>query len=176
VLYVKTTGGEAAQAVAAVRRIWAGYNPDFPFDYSFLDQRFAELYQSDEQVGRLFRLFAGIAIFLSCLGLFGLAAYTAQVRTREIGIRKVLGASLGSIIVLLSRDFLRLVVIAILVASPLSWLYLRGWLQDFVYRIPIGWWVFVLAGGAAILLALLTIGWQALRAAMANPVDSLRSE
>ena len=175
VLYVKTTAGEAAQAVAAVRRIWAGYNSDFPFDYSFLDQRFAALYRSDEQVGRLFRLFAGIAIFLSCLGLFGLAAYTAQVRTREIGIRKVLGASAGSIIVLLSRDFLRLVFVAIVVASPLSWLYLRGWLQDFVYRIPIGWWVFVLAGGGAILLAVLTIGWQALRAAMANPVYSLRS-
>ena len=123
----------------------------------------------------LFRSFAGLAIFISCMGLLGLAMFTAEQRTREIGIRKVLGASLGSIIVLLSRDFLRLVVIAIVVASPLSWLYLRGWLQDFVYRIPIGWWVFVLAGGAAILLALVTIGWQAIRAAMANPVDSLRS-
>ena len=176
VLYVKTTGKEAAQAIAAVRKLADTYNPGFPFDYSFLDQRFEALYKTDQRTGSLFQLFAGIAIFISCLGLFGLASYTAQVRIREIGIRKVLGASVTSIVTLLSRDFLRLVVIAIVIACPLAWVYMHSWLQDFVYRITIGWWVFVLAGVAAILLALVTIGGQAIRAAVSNPVDSLRND
>jgi putative ABC transport system permease protein len=174
-LYVKTTGRQAAQAIAAVRKQWDAYNPGFPFDYSFLDQRFDTLYQSERRTGGLFELFAGIALFVSCLGLFGLAAYTSQVRTREIGIRKVLGASPASIVALLSRDFLVLVVVGIVVASPLAWLYMHNWLQDFAYRITIGWSVFLLAGGAAIALAFLTIGWQSLRAAMADPIDSLRN-
>jgi putative ABC transport system permease protein len=173
-LYVKTTGGRAAQAVAAVRKLWNVYNPGFPFDYSFLDQRFDSLYWSERRTGGLFELFAGIALLISCLGLFGLAAYTAQVRTREIGIRRVLGASVAGIVGLLSKDFLLLVGVAIVVASPLAWLYMHNWLQDFAYRITIGWWVFLVAGGAAIVLALLTIGWQSVRAAMADPVKSLR--
>lgn len=175
-LYVKTTGTEAPRAIAALRRLAAAYHPGFPFDYSFLDQRFEALYRADQRTDVLFRFFAGIAIFISCLGLFGLASYTAEVRTREIGIRKVLGASVGSIVRLLSRDFLRLVFVAILIASPLAWLYMYSWLQDFVYRITIGWWVFLLAGAAAILLAVLTICGQSIRAAMANPVKSLRHD
>jgi putative ABC transport system permease protein len=175
-LYVKTSGRDAAQAIAAVRKLSERYHAGFPFDYSFLDESFETLYRADQQTGTLFRLFAGIAIFISCLGLFALASYTAQVRTREIGIRKVLGASVASIIALLSRDFLRLIGIAILVACPLAWLYMHSWLQSFVYRIAIGWWVFLLAGGAAVVLALVTIGWQSVRAALSNPVDSLRSE
>lgn len=175
-LYVKTTGRDAMAAVDAVRKLSGTFHPGFPFDYTFLDASFEELYRADQQTGSLFQLFAGIAIFISCLGLFGLASYTAQVRTREIGIRKVLGASIGSIVALLSRDFLRLVAIAIVVACPLAWLYMHSWLQNFVYRISIGWWVYLLAGGAAIGLALLTIGWQAVRSALANPVESLRSE
>ncbi len=174
-LYVKTEGRQAEQAVAAVRKVWKSYNPGFPFEYSFLDERFDALYKSDRRTGGLFELFAGIALFVSCLGLFGLAAYTAQVRTREIGIRKVLGASVGSIVRLLSKDFLVLVMVAIVIASPLAWLYMHNWLQDFAYRITIGWSVFLLAGGAAILLALLTIGWQSVRAAMSDPIDSLRN-
>jgi putative ABC transport system permease protein len=175
-LYVKTEGRQAQQAVAAVRKLWKSYNPGFPFEYSFLDERFDALYRSDRRTGGLFELFAGIALFVSCLGLFGLAAYTAQVRTREIGIRKVLGASVGSIVGLLSRDFLVLVGVAIVIASPLAWLYMRSWLQDFAYRMTIDWWVFLLAGAAAIVLALLTIGWQSVRAAMTDPVKSLRSQ
>lgn len=175
-LYVKTSGKEAARAIAAVRKLSQTYHPGFPFDYTFLDSSFEMLYRNDRQTGTLFRLFAGIAIFISCLGLFALASYTAQVRTREIGIRKVLGASVASIIILLSRDFLRLIVIAIMVACPLAWLYMHSWLQSFVYHIAIGWWVFLLAGGAAIVLALVTIGWQSVRASIANPVDSLRNE
>ncbi len=175
-LYVKTQGRDASQAIAAVRKLSGIYHQGFPFDYSFLDQTFEALYLADQRTGALFQLFAGIAIFISCLGLFGLASYTAQVRTREIGIRKVLGASVASIVTLLSRDFLQLVAIAIVIACPLAWLYMHRWLQDFVYRISIGWWVFLLAGGAAIALALLTIGWQSIRAAVVNPVKSLRTD
>ena len=175
-LYVKTSGRDAAQAIAAVRKLSETYNAGFPFEYTFLDQFFEALYRADRQTGTLFQLFAGIAIFISCLGLFALASYMAQVRNREIGIRKVLGASVASIITLLARDFLRLVGIAIVIASPLAWLYMHSWLQNYVYRIAIGWWVFLFAGGAAITLALLTIGWQSVRAAIANPVDSLRND
>ena len=174
--YVKTSGREASRAIAAVSGLWKQYNPGFPFDYSFLDQNYERMYRSDIRTGGLFLWFAGIAIFLSCLGLFGLATYTAQVRTREIGIRKVLGASVASIVALLSRDFLWLVLIAIVIASPLAGWGMYRWLQDFVYRADIGWWVFALAAGSALGLALLTIGWQAVRAALANPVDALRSE
>ncbi len=173
-LYVKTTSGKAAQAVAAVRKLWDVYNPGFPFDYRFLDDRFNDLYSTEQRTADLFKLFAGIAILISCLGLFGLAAYTAQVRTREIGIRRVLGASVVNIVALLSKDFLVLVGAAIVIASPLAWLYMHNWLQDFAYRIAIGWWVFILAGGAAIVLALLTIGWQSVRAAKTDPVESIR--
>jgi putative ABC transport system permease protein len=176
ILYIKTSGRDAAKAIAAVRKLSETYHPGFPFDYAFLDQRFSAMYRADRQTGTLFQLFAGIAIFISCLGLFALAFYMARMRTREIGIRKVLGASVASIITLLSRDFLRLVAIAIVVASPLAWLYMHSWLQRFAYRIAIGWWVFLIAGGAAVALALLTIGWQSVRAAIANPVDSLRNE
>jgi putative ABC transport system permease protein len=174
--YVKTEGREASRAIAAAQKLWRQYNPGFAFDYSFLDQHYEKMYRSDIRTGGLFMRFAGIAIFLSCLGLFGLATYTAQVRTREIGIRKVLGASVVSIVALLSRDFLRLILIAIVIASPLAGWGMYQWLQDFVYRTAINGWVFVLAGGAALGLALLTIGWQALRAALANPVKALRSE
>jgi putative ABC transport system permease protein len=176
IYYVKTGGHEAPKAIAAVQKLWRQYNPTQPFDYSFLDQRYESLYRSDIRIGSLFTGFTGIAIFLSCLGLFGLATYTAQVRTREIGIRKVLGASVFSLIALLSRDFLRLVLIAIVIASPIAGWAMYRWLQDFVYRVAISWWMFALAGFAALGLALLTIGWQAVRAALANPVKALRSE
>jgi putative ABC transport system permease protein len=176
IYYVKTGSHEAAKAIATAQKLWRQYNPTMPFDYGFLDQQYEALYRSDIRIGSLFTRFAGIAIFLSCLGLFGLATYTAQVRTREIGIRKVLGASMGSIVALLSRDFLRLVLIAIVIASPLAGWGMYLWLQDFAYRVALSWWMFALAGLAALGLALLTIGWQAMRAALANPVRALRSE
>ncbi|HVU93621.1 MAG TPA: ABC transporter permease [Puia sp.] len=176
VFYVKTAGHGASRAIAAAQKLWRQYNPGMPFDYNFLDGSYEEMYRSDMQTGDLFTGFAGIAIFLSCLGLFGLATYTAQVRTREIGIRKVLGASVTSIVALLSRDFLWLVLIAIVIASPLAAWGMDRWLQDFVYRTDVAWWVFAVAGGAALGFALLTIGWRAVRAALANPVDSLRAE
>jgi putative ABC transport system permease protein len=124
----------------------------------------------------LFTYFAAIAIFISCLGLLGLAAYTAQVRTREIGVRKVLGASVSGIVGLLAMDFIKLVFISILIAMPVAWWAMNKWLQDFAYRINISWWVFLLAGSIAILIAFITISFQSIKAAIANPVNSLRSE
>jgi len=176
VFYVKTAGHAAPRAIAAAQKLWRQYNPGMPFAYNFLDSEYEEMYRSDMRTGDLFTGFAGIAMFLSCLGLFGLATYAAQVRTREIGIRKVLGASVASIVALLSRDFLWLVLLAIVIASPLAGWGMDRWLRDFVYRTDVAWWVFAVAGASALGVALLTIGWQAVRAALANPVKALRSE
>jgi len=134
------------------------------------------LYQNEQRTGLLFNIFAGIAIFISCLGLFGLAAYTAQVRTKEIGVRKVLGASVSGIIQLLAKDFVKLVVVAIVIATPIAWYLMNAWLQDFAYKINLGWSVFVIAGLIAIAIALFTISFQSIKAAVANPVKSLRTE
>ena len=127
-------------------------------------------------IGKLSRLFAGLTILISCLGLFGLAAYTAERRTKEIGIRKVLGASVQNLLYLMSKDFLKLVLIAFVIAFPLAWWYMSHWLQDFAYRISINWWVFIAAGIGAILVALLTVSFQAIKAAISNPIKSLRTE
>lgn len=175
-IYIKTTGKDAPKAIAALERQWKKYNSDFPFEYSFLDEQFNNLYKSEQRTGLLFNVFAAIAIFISCLGLFGLAAYTAQLRTREIGVRKVLGASLPGIVRLLAGDFIKLVFIAILLATPISWYVMNKWLQDFAYKTNIGWVVFLLSGIIAVLIALFTISFQSLKAAMANPVKSLRTE
>ncbi len=150
--------------------------PGTPFQYSFLDDRFEAMYRSEERMSRIATSFAGIAVFIACLGLLGLAASTAERRTKEIGIRKVLGASVSGIVALLSGEFVKLVLIAIVIASPVSWWAMNRWLQDFAYRIDIEWWMFAVAGLAAVAIALLTISWQAIRAAMANPVESLRAE
>lgn len=162
--------------VGSVQRMWKKYNADFPFDYDFMDQLYDSMYKSDLRSGTLFSVFAGIAIFISCLGLFGLATYTAQVKIKEIGIRKVLGASVANITMMLSKDFLSLIVISLVIASPVAWYLMNKWLQDYVYRIHIQWWVFVLAGLTAILMAFITISYQAIKAALTNPVKSLRSE
>jgi len=175
-LYIKTNGADAPKAIAAAEQEWKKYNTGFPFNYSFLDDDYNNLYKSDQRTNLLFNIFAGIAIFISCLGLFGLAAYTAQMRTREIGVRKVLGASVPGIMQLLAIDFVKLVVIAILIAVPVSRYVMNKWLQDFAYKINISWTVFVLAGVIAILIAVFTISFQAIKAAVANPVKSLRTE
>ena len=175
-LYVKTNGRDAPKAIAALEKVWKKYNADFPFNYTFLDEAFNNLYKSDQRQGLLFNIFAAIAIFISCLGLFGLAAYTAQVRTREIGVRKVLGASVAGIIRLLAVDFIRLVFIAIIIAVPVAWYVMNKWLQDFAYKVNIGWTVFFIAGVSAVLIAILTISFQSIKAALANPVKSLRTE
>lgn len=175
-IYIKTTGKDASKAIAAAEHQWKQYSTEVPFTYSFLDEVFNNLYRSEQRTGTLFNIFAFIAIIISCLGLFGLATYTAQVRTREIGVRKVLGASVPGIISLLASDFIKLVFIAIVIAVPVSWYVMNKWLADFAYRINIGWSPFALTGILALFIALLTISFQAVKAAVANPVKSLRTE
>jgi putative ABC transport system permease protein len=176
ILYVRTTAANAQQAIAAVGKQYKKYGGDAPFSYYFLDKTFEAQYKSEERAGTLFNVFAGIAIFISCLGLFGLATYTAEVKTKEIGIRKVLGASVTSVVQLISKDFLKLVIIAIIIAVPVAWWAMNKWLQGFAYRIDISWWIFIVAGMIASLIALVTVSFQAIRAAIANPVKSLRTE
>jgi putative ABC transport system permease protein len=162
--------------IAAVENKWNTLIPARPFSYFFLDEFFDKQYRSEERFGKLFLNFAILAIIISCLGLLGLASYSTLQRTREIGIRKVLGASVPNIVNLLSKEFLKLVAIAIVIASPLAWLAMHSWLEDFAYRIHIGWWIFLVAALLASLIALLTVSFQAIKAAIANPVKSLRSE
>jgi putative ABC transport system permease protein len=175
-MFVKTTGKDAQAAIKAVQTYWKQYNSTYPFEYKFLDEDYNKLYNSEQHTAMLFDVFAGIAIFISCLGLFGLATYTAQVKVKEIGIRKVLGASVANITAMLSKDFLILVVIAIVIASPIAWYAMNKWLQDYVYRTELHWWILAIAGFAAILIAFITISFQAIKAAIMNPVKSLRSE
>lgn len=175
-MYIKTDGRNAQKAINAAQEQFKQYNGQYPIDYAFLDDVFNRLYQGEQREGTLFNYFASIAIMISCLGLLGLAAFTAQVRTREIGVRKVLGASVSEIIGLLAKDFIKLVLIAIAIAIPAAWFSMNKWLENFAYRISIGWYVFVLAGLMAILIAFITISFQSVKAALANPVKSLRSE
>ncbi len=165
-----------AAAIKKVSATWKNLHPGIPFEYSFLDQDFQHNYQKEERIYDIVSTFTIIAILIACLGLFGLSAFSAEQRTREIGIRKVLGSSVIGVALLLSKDFIGLVAIAVLIASPLAWLGMNKWLQNFEYRTNIGWWIFVLAGVLAILIALLTVSFQALKAALANPVKSLKSE
>lgn len=174
--FVKTQPGQSAQALAVAEKAWKQWFPDRPFKYTFLDDDFNRLYRAEQQAGILFNLFAGIAIFIACLGLFGLATFMATQRTKEIGIRKVLGATVLSITGLLAKDFLKLVLLAILISTPLAYYFMEKWLADFAYRIELQGWVFALAGAAAIALAFITVGFQSVRAALLNPVKNLRSE
>jgi putative ABC transport system permease protein len=176
VINVKTTGKSAPQAIAAAEKLWKRYNPDHPFEYNFMSEAFDRLYKSEQRTGKLFNIFAGIAIVISCLGLFGLATFTAEQRTKEIGVRKVLGASVTNITALLSRDFVKLVVVGNLVAWPIAWYLMHKWLENFAYQINISLWVFLVAGILALLIALLTVSYQSIKAAMSNPIKSLRSE
>jgi putative ABC transport system permease protein len=173
---VRVNGSRISEAISHIAASWAQVNPDQPFEYEFLDEHFAKLYESDRAVSQVVAILAGLAILISCMGLFGLASYSAERRVKEIGIRKVLGASVQNITAMLSIDFLRLVIIANLIAWPIAWFGVSRWLQDFAYRIPVSWWVFIAAAGIALLIALLTVSFQAIKAAMANPVKSLRTE
>lgn len=174
--FVKLKAGQVAQALTHVRRAWEAVLPEFPPEFFFQDDYFNRVYQQQEQVRRLLGLFTGLALGLACLGLFGLSSFMTIRRTKEIGVRKVLGASVVSIIRLLSTDFLRLVLIAILIASPLAWYVMNEWLNDFVYKISLEWWVFALAGLLVVGIALLTVSFQSVKAALMNPVKSLRTE
>ena len=175
-VYVKTTAQGAKSALASIEKLWKEYCPQLLFSYSFLDENFERIYQADIRTGKLLYIFAFIAIMISCLGLFGLVTYTAETKTKEIGIRKVLGAKVSDIVIMLSKDFLILVGIAMLIAFPLAYYWLDKMLQDYAYRISIDWWMFAFAGIAIVILTLITVGWQAIKAATANPVDAIKSE
>ncbi len=165
-----------AENLSRAEQIYKKYNPSYPFEYYFVDEDYAAKFTSEKRIGSLAALFAGLTIFISCLGLFGLATYTAENRIKEIGVRKVLGASVAGITALLSKDFLKLVIVSILIASPVAWWAMNNWLQTYPYRITIEWWIFAMAGLLSVLIALATISFQSIRAALANPVNSLRSE
>jgi putative ABC transport system permease protein len=173
---VKVSSDKLPATISAIENKWNTLIPARPFSYFFLDEHFEEQYRSEQRFGKLFLNFSILAIIISCLGLLGLASYSTMQRTREIGIRKVLGATVSNIVNLLSKDFLKLVIIAIVIASPIAWFAMHKWLQDFAYRIPISWWVFAVAAVAAALIAVLTVSFQAIKAAVSNPVISLRSE
>ncbi len=173
---IRISGKNVPAAIKHIETVYKRFNPDVPFEYSFIDERYQSLYESELRQGSIFFVFAALAIFIACLGLFGLSAFAITQRMKEIGVRKVLGASVSSIVRLLSRDFLKLVAIAALIAFPIAWFAMDNWLQDFAYRVQVGWWIFVVAGVVAALVAVLTISIQAIKAAIANPVKSLRSE
>lgn len=175
-LSVKIKAGSIQSSLDYMRSVWKQFSNQYPFDYFFLDEQLRHFYQSDERLLEVLNIFAGLAIFIACIGLFGLSIYTAKQRTKEIGIRKVLGASVAQVVALLSKDFIFLVGIAIVIASPIAWWAANKWLQEFAYRISINAWIFLIAGLSAIIIALLTVSFQAIRTAVANPVKSLRTE
>ncbi len=175
-ILVKIKAGEEKATLERLGSFYQKFNPGFDFNFKFLDETYQAQYVSEQRVSQLSRYFAGLAILISCLGLFGLSMFTAEQRMKEIGIRKVLGASVAGITGMLTKDFLKLVVVAILIASPIAWWAMDQWLADFAYRIDLQWWMFVVAGLAAVCIAFLTVAIQSVRAALANPVKSLRSE
>lgn len=175
-LLVRISPANFRNTLPQIRETWHKFVPDWPFDFSFLNDEYDALYRNEERLGQIFNAFAALAVFVACLGLFGLASYTAERRTKEIGVRKVLGASNGGIVSLLSRDFLRLVVIANLIAYPIAYFAMRRWLEDFAYRVDLSWWMFVLVAGMTLIIAFTTVAMQAVRAARANPVEALRYE
>ncbi|MCG3120605.1 MAG: hypothetical protein ALAOOOJD_03373 [bacterium] len=173
---VKMQAADISQSMAFLRSTWSRMLPHHPFEFFFLDEEFNRQYAKDERVGRILGYAAALAIFVACLGLFGLAAFSAEQRTKEIGVRKVLGASVAGIAGLLSKDFVKLVLFANIIAWPVAYYAMNRWLQNFAYRLDLGWWVFALAGGLALVIALLTVSTQAIKAALANPVEALRYE
>jgi putative ABC transport system permease protein len=175
-IFVRFQPGDPADAIALLQSAWKSLVPDYPFKYSFLDEDLDRFYKSEEKWSSIVGWAGGISVFLACLGLFGLAALAAVNRTKEIGIRKVLGASVTVIVRLLSKDFIALVLIALLIASPIAWFFMNKWLLDYAYRINISWWIFAITGAVTVLIAFITISFQAIKAAIANPVTSLRSE
>ena len=175
-ILVKSKTKDIAGLLGQLKNRWSAFGVETPFSYSFLDDRFRKTYETEQNTGKLLGIFAGLTIFVACMGLFGLAMFTAQQRTKEMGIRKVLGASVGNIVSLLSKDFIKLVIIAFIIASPIAWLIMNRWLQDFAYRTDISAWVFVAAAVLSLLIAFFTISMQSMKSALANPVKSLRTE
>ena len=173
---VRIVGDHFPQTLAAIDNTWKNFVKERPLQYEFLDKTIEAQYQAEAISQKLFTFFSTLAILIACIGLLGLAAYATQQRVQEIGVRKVLGASSGRIVTMLSKDFLKLVTISSIIAFPVAWYAMHKWLEDFTYRIQIGWWIFLIAAAIAIFIALFTISFQAIRAAIANPVKSLRTE
>ncbi|MDB5129115.1 ABC transporter permease, partial [Mucilaginibacter sp.] len=173
---VRINTAKTTALLAQVKEKWHTLSPNQQMDYSFMDEDFENTYRTEQRMGNIFIAFTTMAIVIACLGLFGLAAYAAEQRTKEIGIRKVLGASVSIIVGMLSKDFIKLVIIAILIASPIAWLSMQQWLQGFAYRDGIKWWIIAAAGSGAMVIAFITISFQSIKAAMINPVKSLKSE
>ncbi len=175
-LSVKLDGQRTQEAISHVKEVWEKFLPNSPFDYRFLDNQYGQLYEAEQRQGKVFIGFAMLAILVACLGLFGLASFVAEQRTKEIGIRKVLGATTAGLVGLLSKDFLKMVLLSLIIASPLAYYFMDKWLSDFAYRIEVQWWIFAVAGAVAVGVAFLTVSFQSVKAALANPVESLRSE
>jgi putative ABC transport system permease protein len=173
---IKLQTKDLQNTIAAVKTAWTKYFPNDPFNYFFLDDEFNAQYQSDQRFGEMFTLFSFLAILIACFGLIGLSAYNILQRTKEIGVRKVLGASVRNVVFILSKDFLALVIISFVIATPVAWFIMHNWLQDYAFRVDISWWAFGIAGVTAFAIALSTLSFQAIKAALANPVKSLRSE
>jgi putative ABC transport system permease protein len=176
VALVKLKPGNVPSSLAAIKQEYNKVAPVYPFEYSFLDQKFDELYKKDIRQQTILGIFAGLAIFIACLGLFGLAMFTATKRTKEIGVRKVLGSTTQNIVLLLSKDLLKPVLLATVIAIPVGYYIMSNWLQNFAYRMPLHWWIFVIPAIITIAIALFTVSFQAIKAALANPVKSLRTE
>jgi ABC-type antimicrobial peptide transport system permease subunit len=164
------------EAIPKIEAAFKKVVPSAPFDYRFVDQDYALKFAAEERISKLAGFFAVLAVFISCLGLFGLASFVAEQRTKEIGVRKVLGASVYNLWRLLSKEFVMLVMISLFIATPLAYYFMHHWLQDYQYRTELSWWIFAVAGGAALVITLLTVSFQAIKAAIANPVKSLRAE
>jgi ABC-type antimicrobial peptide transport system permease subunit len=175
-LNIKIQPTNINQTLASVERLWNSTFPDGLYEYQFLDEKIANFYKSEDQLSQLYKIFAGIAIFISCLGLYGLVSFMAVQRTKEVGIRKTLGASVGHIVYLFSKEFTILIVVAFAISGPVAYYFMHKWLQDFTYKIPISPDIFILAILASVAIAWLTVGYKAVKAALANPVKSLRSE
>jgi putative ABC transport system permease protein len=175
-MFVKISGKNVASTIDNLKNTWKQRIAHRPFEYHFLDEDYNALYKAEQKTAGVFTTFSSIAILLACLGLFALSAFELVKRSKEIGIRKVLGATMADLVKLLTTDFVRLVVLACFIAFPIAWYTSNKWLEDFTYRIDIQWWMFIVAGLVAIAIALLTIGFQSIKAALSNPVDSLRSE
>jgi putative ABC transport system permease protein len=175
-LSLKIDGRHPDEAINHLQKTWKTSFPDIPLEFAFVDESIDKQYGNEQKMQGIFYGFAGLSLLIACLGLFGLSIFVVERKVKEIGIRKVLGASVSGIVGLLSGDFLKLVLIAAIIASPLAWYFMHQWLQDFSYRINIGWWVFVIAGITALFIALVTISFKAIKAALANPVTSLRTE
>jgi putative ABC transport system permease protein len=175
-LSVKLAANSDARQIERIEKAWSATYPDYLFKYTFFDQTLSSFYEKEEKLFSLFRILTGIAIFIGCLGLYGVVAFMAESRTKEMGIRKAIGASAMNIFGLFSIDFVKLVIIALVIASPIAWYVMNEWQQDFTYKVEVSWWLYVIAGISAVVIALITISFQSIKAASVNPVKALRSE